>query len=411
MNTFLHRFSSWNLLFILAIALNVVAYLQVDIIYVLVFLAGACLTLRNNRSFTLRPFELNGSAWNILIMIWVAANITGLFASGSFTNRGWHDTLDLRWILSFFACVYLGKSVSNIKLLLKLLGGVSTLVLGASILWYLKHPNVFGRISGFYSNPNDFALAVLFLWAFFFGWFASALNDLKSNAWMLAPLAFMTVIIYETYTRGAWLAMLVVIAFITLIGKTKRLLTVSAISLFGIILIYAFNLFQFKDRILYSLNITAGNSQALRLMIWKVSVAIFKDFPTFGVGFTENRYLFPAYYKNLGFEGQEMLLHSHNMYLQILNDSGLVGFLAFCGVLITALTYFYRVFNKSKNVESRSMALAGLAILIAFMTGSLVDCPLLSTGPRNYLFLLVGLSVGYCLQHDSEICHKESIIS
>jgi O-antigen ligase len=62
-----------------------------------------------------------------------------------------------------------------------------------------------------------------------------------------------------------------------------------------------------------------------RLAFWKVHLAMFLDHPVFGVGLTDIKAITADYYQNAGFASLERKYAAHNVYLQTLADSGILG--------------------------------------------------------------------------------------
>jgi O-antigen ligase len=68
-----------------------------------------------------------------------------------------------------------------------------------------------------------------------------------------------------------------------------------------------------------------------RLMFWKAHLAVYADHPWFGVGIAAIDEVLPVYYQRIGYT--EQMYSAHNMFVQMLADSGLIGFAGFCGLL------------------------------------------------------------------------------
>lgn len=70
-----------------------------------------------------------------------------------------------------------------------------------------------------------------------------------------------------------------------------------------------------------------------RLAFWKVHLAMFLDHPLFGVGLTDIKAITADYYQAAGFASLERKYAAHNIYLQTLADSGIVGLVGLVALL------------------------------------------------------------------------------
>ena len=134
----------------------------------------------------------------------------------------------------------------------------------------------------------------------------------------------------------------------------------------------------FKDKIEtidFKSNLTKNVSNQSRLGIQYASLQVFKENPLFGVGFgqqtfhnrfhypswaTLNNYEFRLFYKN------EMISNfppGYNIYVRILTETGLIGFLIFLSLIILI---FFLCLNiiKSKSDEKNVL---GTVLLVSFI--------------------------------------------
>lgn len=80
-----------------------------------------------------------------------------------------------------------------------------------------------------------------------------------------------------------------------------------------------------------------------RLVFWQVHGAMFMDHPWFGVGYTERNPAAMEYYAKLGYDDWERKYSAHNMYLQTLADSGLLGFFGLAALLFGIAGFAWRL--------------------------------------------------------------------
>ncbi|MBN8901110.1 MAG: O-antigen ligase family protein, partial [Rhodospirillales bacterium] len=131
-----------------------------------------------------------------------------------------------------------------------------------------------------------------------------------------------------------------------------------------------------------------------RLTIWRTAFAVWSDNPIFGVGLGNFRdhamerqidLLVP-----LGYES----FHAHNTYIELLVDTGLVGllsYLGFLGVMLSALLRRWRILRSDRESEAATMTMAAIAGLGAYTVFAGVDMLLLE---NTHMLLVLLLSIG-----------------
>lgn len=130
-----------------------------------------------------------------------------------------------------------------------------------------------------------------------------------------------------------------------------------------------------------------------RLEIWAVALQMIKDHPVTGVGVRGFRYAYPAYvgpddiYMKLS-GGKTGPTHSHMLALEILTETGIIGFLGYLGAACLLLLRWLR----SSRIRKSSLlpfALATMASLLPFNT----HMAFYSAALAQVIFLFVAL---YC---------------
>lgn len=80
-----------------------------------------------------------------------------------------------------------------------------------------------------------------------------------------------------------------------------------------------------------------------RLVFWEVHWQMFKDQPLLGVGYPNRAQARVAYYNQAGYQNSEKKYAAHNLFLQVLADSGIVGLLGLCLLLVPHLVWCMRL--------------------------------------------------------------------
>lgn len=201
--------------------------------------------------------------------------------------------------------------------------------------------------------------------------------------------------------RGGWVAlpiMLIVMLWIYRHSLSKKFF-LGFVSLFTLALVgisqipnsrvmERFSLIQ-SDIANYENN-EANTSLGLRFDMWKSAVLMIKEKPILGWGergATEKRKQDVKEKVVMGNIGRYD--HAHNQYLDDCSKRGLVGFLAFLGILIIPLYQFKRYLN-SPSSEVKLIATLGMVHILSIMIYCLSQCFFNhNSGNIFYLFLTV----------------------
>lgn len=123
-----------------------------------------------------------------------------------------------------------------------------------------------------------------------------------------------------------------------------------------------------------------------RLLVWKATWDIIKDYPLFGTGLGTFRDYYPQYKPQIGFRTAGF---AHNEYLQYGAELGLIG-------LIPALWFLILFFKHSKKLlfqRESGLIIALASSMVAILVHSLVDFNLHTIPITTTFFYLLGLSV------------------
>ena len=143
-------------------------------------------------------------------------------------------------------------------------------------------------------------------------------------------------------TRGAWLALAIVLAFILAFRlRSRKKICAAALVLvvmFGVFLMASPKTF---DRLATFANVTSEQSVSERFLMWKSAVHVIEDNPLMGVGFGN----YEAAYQNkyiLAEAKERFQGHTHNVYLQFWAETGLPGLILFCALFGYILYWSWR---------------------------------------------------------------------
>jgi hypothetical protein len=175
-------------------------------------------------------------------------------------------------------------------------------------------------------------------------------------------------VLYLTKSFSGWLALILACGFFAFIylGYIKRVKTRYVIySVGGLVLVLAL--------IFAGLSLTrtdnpfasiGNNPMVLRVLNWGTTIDMIRDAPLLGKGLHTFGFIYPSYQKT----GVNIVHHSHNSYLQLGVEMGIMGTIVF---LWFACWWFWRtvrVLKKTKDKALRiwmgSLMVAGLAFFI-----------------------------------------------
>ena len=131
-----------------------------------------------------------------------------------------------------------------------------------------------------------------------------------------------------------------------------------------------------------------------RTLFWENMMPMIGDYPVFGTGLGTFVSVYPAYDKT----GGEMLLtHAHNDYLELMSETGILGFLLLAGAIIWILVQSFRVWRSRRNLEVKGLAMGGLVSSVVMLVHSFTDFNLHI--PSNALLFTVILALTVKIVH------------
>ncbi len=216
----------------------------------------------------------------------------------------------------------------------------------------------------FHHNPFSLPLALLFQvllahWLF---------NDAKNrNAVFGVPLVFAAAGIFCSFSRSAWLATAFSTLSVLFLKDRKLVLKIGAVLgalLIGSCLVFA----PFRERVLS----IRPSQNPERLELWRVGVEMLKDAPVFGQGF----YSFGSRVKNYTdhhLTNPHFPVEVHNMYLDMLCGTGLVGFAAFLFLIFSILKMLRNAAGQARAPNDRAWAIGIWGGFLAFLVAGIFD--------------------------------------
>lgn len=238
------------------------------------------------------------------------------------------------------------------------------------------------------------------------------------TAALYATLACVAGIVLS-FSRGSYIALAVVLVLFALyIHLNPRYLAMVAVLL---VLVAYTAPPEFKARFGTLENLVPGQtngsiSQGInsegsfrgRFSEMMMAVYMFADHPVLGVGASNFRELYPEYIREYGSPVKDEERNTHNYYLEVAAEHGLLGLIVFGGILVITLNRLrlaQRLFSAASNTRLSELA---VALQLGFI-GYLVSAMFFHGSYPRYLWLQVALAVAfgiaaqrYAAQHQQE---------
>lgn len=187
-------------------------------------------------------------------------------------------------------------------------------------------------------------------------------------------------------SRGLWLTLLLVLPFVSYkyLFENKKVLLVA----FGVVLVLLgifWNSPKLQNRVVSITNVTTDKSNIGRLSVWESSINMIKDHPITGVGLRQFK---EQYYKKYDLKRVKFYLpHSHNNFLQIFAEAGIIGFLGFLTFTLFVLWDNFTDWIRNRNPYSLMM----FALWAGFTGFGLIDATIYGSSASRTVWLLTGM--------------------
>jgi O-antigen ligase len=202
--------------------------------------------------------------------------------------------------------------------------------------------------------------------------------------WLFMLVLIMSATLFMTFSRGGIIAFAVSSLFFTGITWRRRtlqsktaLLSLLTAVIFATIVLAAWDRLEerFAD---------LDEDHISRQAVWEDSLGIMGDYPIFGTGLGtfENAYL--RYQTTMPVS---LFDHAHNDYVELITDTGAVGFLIVIGMALLFFRMNFKRWKHKHGMYGKCIGAGGMSSLIAIATHSFTDFNLHI--PANALLLAV----------------------
>ena len=220
------------------------------------------------------------------------------------------------------------------------------------------------RVYSTLGNPNVLS-EYLLLAIPFAGACALTAKGAVKKLFFTGCLGAMLLCMVLTFARGGWLG-LIIAAAIFLVMLDRRFIIVGIVML---IIMY----FALPDVILkrfLSIGNVKDSSTSYRVSIWLATITMLRDywFTGIGPGTAAFNKIYPFYSFNT-----VSAPHSHNLYLQVMCETGVSGIVIFLTLLFSYFRNLCAAISKEADRSSKILQIAAISSVIGFLVQSATD--------------------------------------
>lgn len=271
-------------------------------------------------------------------------------------------------------------------------------------------PTLAGRAASLWGNPNVLAEFLLVTFFVSFG-FLLVKQPVRTKLFCLVTLMLNAAALLFTWSRGAWVALAVtLIVFFLMYSHKSFLFIVLSIAAFVSALVFMPETFVTRvESILdFSNASSADTSITYRLHIWQGCASLIRDVFWSGVGVGGTA--FANAYRNYALPGIEGAAHSHNLYMQLVIELGIVGLVLFLLLVLTVSRVAFTLFAKCRIKHPVSLSALGVfGAIIALLLHGVTDYIWYNFRIFMLFFLLIGIlaAARRIGKHETEIATND----
>lgn len=256
-----------------------------------------------------------------------------------------------------------------------------------------------------YANKHHFAALMEMIIGLTLSLLYSEATKKDKRLLLIIAIVLMGVVVLLTGSRGGLLSLLAVVGFVTffnLVGRkskhsevaksTNKFLLIGASLMLVVVLLGAALFLGGDTHLRRGTGLTAMEDPSTgRFHFWGIALQVIKDNPVIGTGLDTFGTIFT---KHDTWNGSLRVEQAHNDYLQIMTDTGILGFLCVAGFIFLLFKQSLAVINQTSDKFRRGVAIGALAGCFGILFHSFFDFPL-RTPSNPFIFLtLVVLAVG-----------------
>ncbi len=265
-----------------------------------------------------------------------------------------------------------------------------------------------GRVVSTFENPNVLAEYLIMCMPIAVAcFFCSQKVSLKLSCLFVCGISGSCLIF--TWSRGAWLGFLFAMMLFLFMYSQKTLVFM----LFGLLAV-PFLPFVLPENIVnrfLSIGNLADSSTSYRVHIWEGAWRMLQDYLFGGIGAGVD--VFQKIYPRYSLSAIESAPHSHNLYLQILVETGIFGLLLFLLFLFTYAKHTFTIYQKPTQGSKRTYMAAAFCGTLAILAQGMTDYIWYNYRVYLMFWLMIGVTVaiGKTAAADNRVMEKPSSAS
>jgi len=318
---------------------------------------------------------------------------------------------NIAYVAIFFITLYCCHSIERQRALLISIALVATLLsiwVTSTAVVGLVNDGSYTHVTGSFVNKNHFAAFLNMGIAAAVGIILSAgLSERRSEnrqgvssfivarlmdwRWhMVVYLSVLIITLLFSMSRGAWMALIMsMLIVLVVIHNSKHNREWSFSTFVMLISVVGLTMLLAGGEVLIQRMSELGQDAVSRQGIWKITVAIIKDFPLFGVGAGNYQYIYPSYDNGVV---SSYVDHAHNDYLQLLAEQGVVSVMLLGLVIIRCLGSAVKTIRYSHNMISSAFAASALLGCSVMLLHGIVDFNFYIPSNAVYFFVFLAMA-------------------
>lgn len=287
------------------------------------------------------------------------------------------------------------------------------------LLW--ERPEVYdGRGSGTYICPNHMAGFLEIVIGLVVARAVFLRNESKSierstllKVFTIYGAVMMVLGLVVTLSRGGWLAGSVGLLSLLVLGGSAFKNVLPKLAIIGVVILcggaFLWSVDPVRHYFLKTVTVDIEKQQVSvgdpslggRIHMWKGTLPLIREHPIFGTGIGSWKWEFQKHHHPQIFSFPE---YTHNDYLNLASDYGLVGVLLVLFVFATFFMHASRVVRTSKSSEERAFVIGAMSGVVAILVHSLFDFNLHILANSTLLAVVMGSVAGI----PAEVTHEKS---
>lgn len=253
------------------------------------------------------------------------------------------------------------------------------------------------RATGVLGQPNSYALFLNINLAIVLS-LAIFIKAKKEKALYYVLSLIIVLSLIPTFSKAGYIDLFLVLLLVTFLTCLKQK-TFTPLVIFFLLCTLICGILFIRYPYIISYRLAHNESFDSRTIIWKSTIHKFFDHPVIGNGFRSSmdmvKYLSPY----------RKLFSTHNLFLKILLEMGIIGIIAFFIAYLSMLKYAIRAFLQSEQQYVNALAVGFISFFISAFVHSFSGDSFLTPMNNLYVWFYFSFLVGfYRLEQSGEEC-------